>query len=559
MAPPPPKINAAKRKTLELLARPGNKSQFLAFRVADFATTWAIEFEDIKAAIMVLFDQKAIALHKWDDKRGFIDFTPGSEMERWFFYHSNFEMKITHQGLALLEEWSTEEQQSAQDSANTFGFDTADRSAAVLVAASGLWSLRLHGGMYPQDLAKPGPSRLRELFTQELETSLAAAKQADALEIFRRTKTMPDSDEYMAAIFGPMLTAMLAIQKQLGCSENEAHTRAQVLCPKTLQDAVKTLHEVMVFDFQIPAPADIPEYKSRERFFFLLGKYWEVYRAFLTHYMMAEGGYTPDPLMRFIMNLKARIGVCLQQLGGPEFSEPLSQLVQIEFGEDVSMHDDWVKERINSVDEAIEAERLRIGTLHFELTAQEKLFIETAMLSLENVKKQLTAWFSGVLNNAKEQAQEWGSAGGRPDPHQTVGKVETAFRRIIQNETKVRFKNGWLDFIKKGLSPEVFSAAEERMAARKVKDPDEIIHFLYLKDLRELISVEWSIFHVHFSLQKKRWNELMDIILKGRTDSAHFRPEHLWPEVEQSRLRIACHDVLAAMKADVNFPPDPQD
>ena len=103
------------------------------------------------------------------------------------------------------------------------------------------------------------------------------------------------------AIFGPMLTAMLAIQKQLGCSENEAHTRAQALCPKTLQDAVKTLHEVMVFDFQIPAPADIPEYKSRERFFFLLGKYWEVYRAFLTHYMLAEGGYTPDPLMRFIM------------------------------------------------------------------------------------------------------------------------------------------------------------------------------------------------------------------------------------------------------------------
>lgn len=558
MAATPPKINIAKRKTLELLASPGNKSQFRAFRVADFAYTWAIEFEDIKAAILVLFDQKAIALHKWDDKRGFIDFVPSSEMERWFFYHSNFEMKITHQGLALLEEWSEEKQQVAQNSTSDLGFETAEHSATVLVAASGIWSLRLHGGMYPHDLAKPGPSRLRDLFSQELEAALAAAKQVDALEHFRRTKAEPDSDDSMAAVLGPMLTAMLALQKQLGCSETEAHTRAQALCPTILQDAVKALHEVMVFDFQIPAPANIPEYKSRERFFFLLGKYWEVYRAYLTHYMTAEGGYTPDPLLRFIVNLKARIGVCLQQLGGPQFSEPLAQLLRIEFGEDVSMYDDWVKERINSVDEAIQAERLKIGTLHFELAAQEKLFIETAMLSLENVKKQLTAWFSGLLNNAKKQAQEWGNAGGRPDPHQTVGKVEMAFRRIIQNETKTRFKDGWLDFIKERLAPEAFSAAEGRMAARKVEDPEEIIHFLYLKDLRELISAEWSIFNVHFSLQKKRWNELMDIILKGRTDSAHFRPEHLWPEVEQSRLRIACHDILEAMKVDVKFPPNLQ-
>jgi hypothetical protein len=246
--------------------------------------------------------------------------------------------------------------------------------------------------------------------------------------------------------------------------------------------------------------------------------------------------------------LKARLGACLEQLGGPKFSEPLLQLIQIEFGEDVGMYDDWIKERLNSVDETIENERLRIGTLHFDLTAQEKLFIETATLSLENVKRQLKAWFSDVLGNAKKHAQEWGDAGGRPDPHKAVGKVETAFRKIIRDEAQARSKEAWLDFIKERIAEEAFNDAAKRMADRRVMDQGEIIHFLYLKDLRDLISAEWSIFHVHFSLQRKRWNELMDVIVKGRTDSAHFRPEHLWPEVEQSRLRIACHDILAGIK-----------
>lgn len=548
MTSTPPQINAAKHKVLELLASQGNKGRFLAFRIPDFSNTWKLEFEDIQAAILILFDQKAIALHKWDDKRGFVDFKPGPEMERWFFYHANFEMKITHHGLAQLEEWSAEEKREAPDSQDALGFTTSGHSAWVLTAASGLWSLKLHGGMYPQDLAKPGPTQLLELFTQELESSLASAKQDDALGNFRRAKATPESDEYMAALLGPMLTAMLALQKQLGCSESEAHARAQELCPKALQDAVKALHEVMIFDFQIPSPAGLPEYKSRNRFFFLLGKYWEVYRAYLTHYITAEGGYTPDPLMRFIVNLKARIGVCLEQLGGPTFSEPLLQLIRIEFGEDLGMYDDWVKERLSEVDETIENERLRIGTLHFELTAQEKLFIETATLSLENVKRQLKAWFSGVLGNAKKHAQEWDAAGGRPDPHKTVGKVETAFRKIIRDEAQARFKDAWIGFIKEKMPAEAFNDAAKRMADRHVMDQSEIIHFLYLKDLRDLVSAEWSIFQIHFSLPRKRFNELMDVIVKGRTDSAHFRPEHLWPEVEQSRLRVACHDILEGIK-----------
>jgi hypothetical protein len=429
-------------------------------------------------------------------------------------------------------------------------FETPEQAAAVLMAASGIWFLSMHGGMYPDDMLKPGPKRLREFFTEELESALTSAKQSDQLDRFQRSKASPESEDYMAATLGPMLTAILAIKQLLNCSDEEAHAKAQERCPKRLQDAIKSLHEVMLFDFQIPSPTGLPEYKSRERFFFLLGKYWEVYRAYLSHYMTAEGGYSPDPLTRFIVNLRARLRVCLDQVANPEISDVLSELLQIQLDEDASVYDDWIKERLHGVDQAIEKARLEMGSLHFELTAQEKLFLETAMLALENVKKELKVWFSGLLKNAKSQAQEWKDADGHPDPHQAVGKVETALRAIISVEAKARFKAGWCDFVRKSIGQEAYDEAMRRMAERGVTDPNELLHFLYLKDLRTIITGEWSIFHTHFSQPRKRWNELMDVILKGRTDSAHFRPDHLWPEVEQSRLRVACHDILGGIKKD---------
>lgn len=546
-------ISAAKRKILEMLGAPGNKSQFVAFRIPDHANAWGMDFENLKAAILILFEEKAVFIRKFKDaQHGFVDFKPSRETERWFFYHSNFEIAVAPRGLAMLENEFTPDiaTNDSSESSKTLGFETPEEAAAVLMAASGLWSLSMHGGMYSEDMLKPGPKRLKAFFTEELENALSSAKQSELLEKFRRYKGSPESEGYMAATLGPMMTAILAIKQLLKCSDDDAPAKAQERCPKRLQDAIRSLQEVMLFDFQIPSPAGLPEYQSKERFFFLLGKYWEVYRAYLSHYMTAEGGYTPDPLARFIVNLRARISACLERLGNPEISETLSELLPIQLNEDASMYDDWMRERLHSVDQAMEHARLQMGSLHFEMTAQEKLFLDTAMLALENVKKELKLWFSGLMKRAQSQAQGWQAAGGRPDPHQAVGKVETALRGIVRKETQARFKTGWGDFVRTAIGQEAYEEATKRMIERGVTEPDELLHFLYLKDLRTIISVEWSIFNGYFSLPRKRWNELMDIVLKGRTESAHFRPDHLWPEVEQSRLRIACHDILGGIQKE---------
>jgi hypothetical protein len=84
------------------------------------------------------------------------------------------------------------------------------------------------------------------------------------------------------------------------------------------------------------------------------------------------------------------------------------------------------------------------------------------------------------------------------------------------------------------------------MDQRGILDQIEILHYLQLSDLLDLIRGNWSFFAPRTKLRRREFNDLVAAILKGRTEEAHNRPEHLWPEIERQRVRVACYDLLAA-------------
>lgn len=553
----PPQVSLAKLKILERLAGPSSKFQFVSLRIQDYAGTWGIDFEDIKAAILVLHKSGHVLLRKLHDKRnGYVDFSPGIEAERHFFYCSDFQMRITAEGLAYFEMMlaaKTESENAAPIVDETFGFANAERAAEALITASGLWSLSALQALYPDDTTKPGPKRLQEFFSNELERALEDAKKDDLLKKYREAKSSPTtSDQFLASVLSVMLIAITAIKKHLGCSDDEVGEAALARCPRRVQEAVNALQEISLFDCQIPRPDGIPEYTSKERFFFLVQKYWEVYRAYLMHYISAEMALNPDPLMRLVTNIRARIGACLIKLQMGELSQRMQVLLDLDLSADPSLYDDWTKERISEIDIEIEQVRLKMGTLHFDLTPQEDRFIKIALLTLDDVGKKLRSSFAELLRKVERDSIRNTAAEHPGAPHDEVGKVEIALRRIVSHETRIRFKEGWLAFIRKAVGDVPYEDARRRMADRGISDEDEVLHFLFLKDIRDLISSEWSLFQSHFSLPKKKWNELMDVVVKGRTDSAHFRPPHLWPPTEQLRLRLACHDLISGIRTTSN-------
>lgn len=92
-----PDIEKAKEKLLKyLLSGPG----FQAVHISSLCGPWGCDFEDLKAATILLSENRCVELRKWHDSRRFVRLT--DENERWFFYHSNFEARLMPRGRELI-------------------------------------------------------------------------------------------------------------------------------------------------------------------------------------------------------------------------------------------------------------------------------------------------------------------------------------------------------------------------------------------------------------------------------------------------------------------------
>ncbi|MDI6783127.1 MAG: hypothetical protein QME64_03410, partial [bacterium] len=119
----------------------------------------------------------------------------------------------------------------------------------------------------------------------------------------------------------------------------------------------------------------------------------------------------------------------------------------------------------------------------------------------------------------------------------------------VKNVYKSIFKDNWLSEINKTIGDESYNNSLKTMHQRGISSTEEIMSFTNLKDLHTLINSHWQYFQAYFNCLKKEFNTLMSGIIKARTETAHNRPEHLWPKIERDRTKVLCYDLLSKIKS----------
>lgn len=92
-------VELAKNKILQMLLK---QSNFAVVHPTSLAGPWKCDFEDLKAAVLLLQDDRCVELQKWDDtRRRYVPYNPGQE--RWFFYVGHFEARLLPRGRQLAQ------------------------------------------------------------------------------------------------------------------------------------------------------------------------------------------------------------------------------------------------------------------------------------------------------------------------------------------------------------------------------------------------------------------------------------------------------------------------
>ncbi len=301
--------------------------------------------------------------------------------------------------------------------------------------------------------------------------------------------------------------------------------------------------EHLLFSCGFPHPIEDPSYSKPERYLFLLYRYWDIYSALLLQMARHPIIALPHPLGRYIATVRARIERCLAEVAQADLTDAVAPALQIEFSVDTM--DFWEEcglPIVQRAGDALEAMRARMRLRHFDLTSAEDFFFKVARMELDGLDGLLTARWKCMLqpqdSPRKAPKVAW----------DYVRDVELELRKVARRAYECQYPTRWLDEVRGCLDGKARLAVESTMRKRGVEDPSQFLHYTQLSDLRDLISKGFGFCSSWFRIRKWEFNALMDLIIKGRTELAHNRPAHLWPEIERRRVEVACYDLLKAIR-----------
>jgi len=345
-------------------------------------------------------------------------------------------------------------------------------------------------------------------------------------------------------------------------AEGERPIDAEQLGDSLLEKALGALEDATLFQCLYPDPEASPEFGLPARALFMLRKYVEGLHGILVATGGGEIGWTPHPLTRLVVNLQERISICVAALDNTELSGELHNLDGIvECLLTDSEGDFSVGWECGQAAEAaaclvaVEKAWLRSGSGAFDLTMAEQGFLGHVEAATSWYRERVKRQWKRILDSADRQAavrtQE--SAGPRALA-EYISQVELTLRNVVSTAYRARFGTKWIGEIRQTLDAQELQETEARLA-REGQSDDDIMHMLNPGPLRQLVTRDWNVTGPCFAgAARKHVNALLDEWLKARTKVAHNRPPHLWPDIEQQRARVACHDLLDAIEPDLREP-----
>ena len=222
---------------------------------------------------------------------------------------------------------------------------------------------------------------LHQLLVSHLEASIETVGVPAITEFYERPHFENTADTSKLLILITALFSWLA--NALGLDVNDLEKVKEyegANASPAIKQVEERLQEVLVFDCREPLERAGAVYVTRERALFMLGQYWEFYRALLQQYGTAPLGFSPHPLLRFIVNARARIKSCCEMVCDPSLSAAFDEALGIPFEQDtVTVWEEWAQPIVAVASEAYEEARLRIPSGSFTLTEPERLFLKSGM------------------------------------------------------------------------------------------------------------------------------------------------------------------------------------
>jgi hypothetical protein len=413
--------------------------------------------------------------------------------------------------------------------------------------------------LFPGDVHDERATAAFRVFVDHLEHALSSPD----LEAVRAEYERPHIENTSApgVLFMIRTVAIMWLANHCGIQSDQLAKIPSVLKEKyesldeDLRNHAKWLEEELIFNCRVPHPNDDATYKSPQRSICMLGRYLNLYRTILQDHGTSEVFYSPHPLLRFIENLRIRIRHYLDVVAELELHEAASRMLDIPLDWDSNaVWDDYGQPILAEVSERFEQLRTERRVLsEIELTEAEKLFIDQAESAIESCRKRIKQQWKSILNSAEKIRQQNAPQKDRPlTCFEYVGRVECRLRELIQEEYQARFGADWTNQISKSFDNNQMQAIETTMKQRKIDSRQELLHFTQLVDVFKVISQRWDLFAHRIACSRKEFNNLLSPILKGRTEEAHNRPEHIWPQIEKDRVRVACHDLLSKLLQETN-------
>lgn len=338
-------------------------------------------------------------------------------------------------------------------------------------------------------------------------------------------------------------------QEEMQSTYNKIFSESRKYLSPRLLTLVENVELVMMFDCLIPESPDEPELRSKPRLLYALSEYWSIYSQFVSYISSAYGWFTPDPMLKYRINLKKRIEKCIKLLDASIQVCTVQNLLEWTI-EDIDGMSEEVNREIARGWEEIENLHSEIGHFTFEMNQQENMFVSHFNFNFQKLRAKAEKYFSGLLKRAEEQGEASRQVEKNSDPpscFEYIRRVEQKMRKIIEEVYRKYYGDNWLFEIKVSIGEDAFGNAEETMNQRGVKNLSELLHYTFLTDLQQAIITRWNIFSNSIRISRKDFNKLLSPILMGRTEEAHNRPDHIWPEIEQQRVRVACNDLLKSL------------
>ncbi|MFH1373333.1 MAG: hypothetical protein ABII79_06040 [bacterium] len=319
----------------------------------------------------------------------------------------------------------------------------------------------------------------------------------------------------------------------------------------SLRSTIETLLRIMMFDCYLPHPTGEPEYNSKPRTLYLLTEYWILYSEYIMYRSTADVWFNPDPMLTFRTSVKVRIEQCIRLLDVEESLSDISEVLGMPL-QDVDAIPEYISEIVDAASEALEVLRVNIGHATFQLTAQERMFVYAFRENFQKCRAQAEEWFHKLLRQVDhERKVKESQLTERTEPScfEYIRKVEHVLRSLVETQYQEAFSDDWLDRIKDAIGEVAYENAVTTMKQRRVTDRRQLLHFTTFPDLQQAIIQNWRMFQPLIVIKRREFNKLIAPILSGRTEEAHNRPKHLWPEIEQQRVRIACSDLLKKIRS----------